>query len=315
VSEKRFLSIEDLEHLPPPQWRIHGIFECDSAVLVAGPAASLKTFVALSWVLSIATGVKWCDRDVKQGKVLYLLGEGKTGLLRRIQAWCAYHNHDVVALRNNFRVSFVVPQLANAIDLKILLQDLENENFSPDIIVIDTFARSFVGKEENSAKELGLWIESIGKLRHLGYTIICLHHTRKNTEQGLMERGNTAFKGGIDTEFILQRHHNQPKKIILTCKKQKEHIEPPPIWLEHLTIHANGDKEGSLVIVPSQAPTKADQAAEHEQLAYEESILTELLENKTFKSDRARAREFANKAGLTEIAAQSRIKRKRKRNT
>jgi hypothetical protein len=120
------------------------------------------------------------------------------------------------------------------------------------------------------------------------------------------------LKGAMDSQFTLQRYHDEPKKLILKCVKQKEHIEPKPMWLERLPICANGDTEGSVVIVPSHAPSEEDRIEAREQLAYEETLIKELLNNSEFVSDRERARALSEKTGLTKIAAQSRISRRRR---
>jgi len=79
---KRFLSLDDLTHLPEPMWCIEGMFEANSLIMLAGPPASYKSFLALSWLLAMASGKEWCGRKTQPAKVLYVLGEGKSSLLK-----------------------------------------------------------------------------------------------------------------------------------------------------------------------------------------------------------------------------------------
>ena len=52
------------------------------------------------------------------------------------------------------------PQLRDSHDLEEVLTEIEKLDERPTLIVLDTFARCFVGGEENSAKEVGEWVEA-----------------------------------------------------------------------------------------------------------------------------------------------------------
>ena len=41
--------------------------------------------------LSLTAGLEFHGRKTKKGKVLYILGEGKNGIMQRIDAWCGVH--------------------------------------------------------------------------------------------------------------------------------------------------------------------------------------------------------------------------------
>lgn len=317
MSTNRFLSIDDLTHLPSPQWLIEGLFEVNSLVMVAGPPASFKSFLAIDWVLSIATGRKWNGKHTVPAKVLYLLGEGKASLLKRLEAWCHYHRvtaAERALLAINFRVTFDVPQLASKSSVDNMLAGLVAEDFQPNVIVVDTFARSFVGLDENSQRDTGLWIESADRLRQLGYTVIFLHHTAKNTEFGLKYRGSTAIMGAMDTAFTLQKDKDVRSLSKLECVKQKDHDEGDPLYFQRVIVRPNPSEEGSIVLIPS---VKMDERFTPEGQSEEKirTVMTSLIEDMSFDSDRARARELARQTGITETAAQGRITRHRQRET
>lgn len=253
-NNSRFLSIDDLINLPTPTWAIEGLFEKNSLVMLAGPAGNYKSFLAIDWVLSMVLGRTWHNRPTLQGKVLYCLGEGKSNLLKRIEAWSHYHQlsqEDRVILNENFRVTFDVPQLASKSSTDNMLAGLVSEGFSPNIVVVDTFARSFVGLDENSQKDTGMWIESADRLRQLGYTVIFLHHTAKNTEFGLKYRGSTAIMGAMDTAFTLSKDNESRQLSKLDCTKQKDHDEGDPLYFQRVIVRVNPREEGSIVLVPT----------------------------------------------------------------
>lgn len=291
---------------------IEGLFEANSLIMLAGPEASYKSFMALDWMMCMITGRKWLGRTTTPAKVLYALGEGKASLLKRIQTWCYYYKiteSEAELLRANFRVTFEVPSMAMKSSVDNMLSGLNHEGFSPTVIVIDTFARSFVGLDENSQKDTGMWIESADRLRQLGYTVIFLHHTSKNTEFGFKYRGSTAIAGAMDTSFVMHKD-NSPSKIKFFCTKQKDHDEGTPLYFNRLIVKPYGDSdEGSVILLPA---ANVDERFTVEGVKLEATIAT-LLGDLSFESDRARARELARRhTGLTEMAAQTRISKARK---
>lgn len=309
----RFLSIDDLQEMPTPKWLIHGMFEVGSLVMLAGPPGSYKSFLALDWVLSMATKRNWHNRPTTPSKVLYVLGEGKASLLKRITAWTHYYGatrSDMEELRQNFRVTFDVPQMASKASVDNMLSQLKAEGFQPDVIVVDTFARSFVGLDENSQKDTGLWVESADRLRQNGYTVIFLHHTAKNTEFGVKYRGSTAIMGAMDTAFTLVRDvESGAGRMVLSCSKQKDHDEGDSIYLQRIAVAREGG-EGSIVLIPA---IRVDSRFTPEGQK-NEKMMKELLTDETYGSDWDRARKLAAELGITETAAQMRLRRWQKTN-
>lgn len=310
----RFLSIDDLTNMPSPKWLIDGLFEMNSLVMLAGPPASYKSFLALDWTLCMATKRKWHGRHTTPAKVLYVLGEGKASLLKRIQAWTHYYNvgkDEIANLKENFRVTFDVPQMASKASVDNLLSGLEHEGFTPDVIVVDTFARSFVGLDENSQKDPGLWVESADRLRQNGYTVIFLHHTAKNTEFGVKYRGSSAIMGAMDTAFTLVRDSQMANRVVLNCTKQKDHDEGDPLYFTRLIVTPDEKDDGSIVLVPSVRVDDRFTKEAVEKEAEMRAVIDGLMQDGSFESDRSRAKELAARTGMTESAAQSRIHRAR----
>lgn len=290
--------------MPAPQWLIEGMFEAKSLIMLAGPSYSFKSFLLLDWLLCMAAGRDWNKRKTVPCKVAYALGEGKSSLLKRIQAWINHNNLSDLELDNiraNFKATFDVPQLASKASTDNLLADMEKENFKPEVIAIDTFARSMVGADENEAKDTGLWIEQADRLRQIGFGVIFLHHTKKSTEFGVQYRGSTAIIGAMDTAMTLVRNGDL---CTLSVTKQKDHDEGPDLRFRRVLVDTGGDDQ-SCVLVP--APILDERFAPAPDPA--DLIIAELRSNKTFESDRARARELASRTGMSEVAAQSRVAR------
>jgi hypothetical protein len=314
---ERFLTIQELGNLPEPKWLIEGLFEQDALVMLVGPPGSFKSFLAIDWALSLATGRPWNGRATEPSRVLYALGEGKASLLKRVQAWVHFNNLtklEYATLNANFRATFNVPQLAVGRLANEFGDALNGDGFNPTVLIIDTLARSYVGKNENDAMDVGVWVDSVDKLRQRGMTVLALHHTKKNVEFGLKERGNTAWMGAMDAAFMLERNPEGYRGFAkLYCTKQKDHMEPPDIWMQHEQIRPRPDAEGSIVLVETSRPGAEEEeakAAEHEALS---GIIDSLLQDASYNSDRARARALAEQTGILETTAHTKIRRSRRR--
>lgn len=306
MAQTRFFSIDDLSHLPKPAWMIEGIFERNSLAMLAGPPGGLKSFMAIDWMLSLATGRKWNDKTVSETKVLYVLGEGKSSLLNRIETWALYHKitaGEREKLVSNFRVTFDVPQMAIKPSVDNMLASLETSGYTPQLICIDTFARSFVGLDENSQKDTGMWVEQAERLRALGFTVLFLHHTAKNTEFGHSFRGSSVILGAMDTAILQVRESET--KVMLKVKKQKDHDEGPAMHFTRLILNAKSSDDGSCVLVPSEFQDERF-SEDHAQM---EAIMAKLLKDPTFVTDKARAEVLANEFAIPLGSAQTKLSR------
>jgi len=87
------LTVDELLALPDPEWLIVGLLVENSLAVLYGPFRSYKSFVAVDWALSLATGIDWCGHQVSQCDVLYILGEGVPGTKLRVVAWLQHHGH------------------------------------------------------------------------------------------------------------------------------------------------------------------------------------------------------------------------------
>jgi hypothetical protein len=212
----RLLKFEDLEKLPRGEWLVDRIIEVNSQVLVYGPSGDGKSFVALGLALSVASGEPWHGRKVKQGPVVYIAAEGGRGILRRVKAW--KRKHPNANIDNAFWV-IDAPQLRNPVERSVLSARLQG--LRPVLIIVDTLARTFVGGDENTAKDMGEWIAGAAKPQaEFGATVLTVHHSGKSKSAG--ERGSSALPAAVDTIIRVEKDGN---RVSLTCEKQKDEDE------------------------------------------------------------------------------------------
>ncbi len=237
----RWWSLDELEASKPPVWLIDNTIVAGSFAMMAGRERSLKSFGVLDMGLSIAANLPWQGMKVQHGPVGYVVAEGRSGITRRVSAWCIARG---VTKPKAFRVLPQPVQMLEPKDVDELLISVLAWPAMPVLIIIDTLARCFVGGDENSAKDMGEFVAACDRLqRGTGATVLIVHHGTK-ADGGA--RGSSALLAAVDTHINVSRDMDA-NRITLKCEKQKDADEFEPMMLEPQIVGLpNG--ESSLVL-------------------------------------------------------------------
>lgn len=235
------------------QYLIKGLLPAECTSSIYGPSGSYKSFLAISWACHIATGKSWDGRRVEQGAVLYVVGEGGTGVPRRIKAWALAHNNgeNVTNLCCINQPVFVAAPL-QVEQLRLAAEHVKQYTGLPVVlIVIDTLARCFGGADENKASDMGLFIAGCDAIKAAtGATVLVVHHSGKDETKGA--RGSSSFRAALDAEFLVKREAVGAKALVLACTKQKdaEEAESRAYDLSERFLYTDADGEDvpSLVV-------------------------------------------------------------------
>jgi hypothetical protein len=213
----RTLTADELEKLPPPQWLLKDRLP-EGQTWMYGEPGSGKTFIALDWALTVAaSGLT----------VLYFVGEGVTGFARRVASWRSLRTSDTSGF-------FAIPQAPHLLNREAI-DTLRNtvDDYSPALIVVDTFARAAVGGDENSAKDVGMAIDALdGLWRDHQCSSLVLHHSNKS---GSGERGSSAIRGAADATWEViaaapeMGIHRGGQAF---CRKMKDAEPPDPVLFQ-----------------------------------------------------------------------------------
>lgn len=229
-------SSDELHQLPEPKWLVHDHIT-DGLSVMYGPPGSGKTFLALDWALSIATGARWHGRDVVHAPVLYVSGEGGGGIARRISAWQAERQQ----FAPRFYAIIGTVQLTSRDHVMALRDDVHTTGAR--LLVVDTLARAMAGADENSAMDMGNAIQGLDWIRRsTGCATLIVHHSGVERTR---PRGSTALYGAADT---LVHVDGDEGKVTVSCEKQKESAQFRR-WNLMLSPRA-----GSCVLVEDHAP-------------------------------------------------------------
>lgn len=221
-------------------WLIEGYFEARSMSLDFGPSAMGKTFVKLDQMLCIAMGLPWMGRKVKRGIVVYIAGEGHSGLARRVQAWCIENGQDPREVARFFRVSqrgiAVLDRHGRTADFLQLVQEMDAiaieahaNGFGIAESVFDTLART-LGGEENSNTDISRYTAALEDLRdRYSCAISVVHHTGK---AGDTPRGAGALEGNFDYVYRIEGNIASLDGMTYKCLKAKDGEKPLPLVFE-----------------------------------------------------------------------------------
>jgi hypothetical protein len=287
-------SIDDVLHESSPEWRIERLLPVGALSMIYAPQEQFKTFFGLDLALSVAYGLDFHGRRVKQGPTIYVLGEGRGGLKNRILAWM--QEHDIVRVPSAFFVLEAV-QFNRRDDVQKLRAQIDSLNVEPAMLFIDTFARCAVGVDENDAMHVGTWIDAVTGLQHsMRVDVVALHHAQKGSNDGgpVRERGSSAFIGAVDTVIRLAK---KSQKVKVTCEKQKdaEHFAPFTLAVRIMPLGTNehGEAASSCVLVDPEDP-----GAERNQLGNGHRVMLSSLSE--FPDQTASRGEWVQKTGIKE---------------
>ena len=270
---------EVVNDIRPPEYLIDGVIEVETWGEIFGDPGSCKTFVALSMLLSVASGEPWYGHAVKQGTVVYIVGEGRQGVARRLGAWGKHHEVNLATLP--FFMSSAPAALtdpSSAAEVAETIANITPQNEPPAMIVIDTLARNFGPGDENATRDMSVFVANLD--RYLGNSCvrIVVHHSGHGDKT--RSRGNSALKGAVDFQFCLT------KKADGTVEMSNPKMKDAPEWqvpkrFKPRTVIVGGDFndpiESIVLEITDQAPEEANAVSAKMQAAVD--LLRELYDD------------------------------------
>jgi len=237
----------DME-LREPVFIVDKLIEENVLALIYGEPESGKSLLTLDISCCVATGLPFHGQQVREGGVVYIAGEGFSGLKRRLTAWeklnkisikdaPLYLSNMPAALTDPFSVSEVLSAI----------EEVAEQAGNPQLIVIDTLARNFGAGDENSTRDMSQFINGLDVIKnHYQCTILIVHHSGLS-DKG-RARGSSALKGAVDVQFQVEAdgiHHT------LSCQKAKDMEKPDPLYFERVSVDVMKTQQGEIVTSPA----------------------------------------------------------------
>jgi hypothetical protein len=180
---------------PSPSWIVKGVLPRAELVVLFGESGSGKSFIALDIAAAIDRGIAWRGKRVRQGRVVYICAEGAGGFRNRLVAYQHAHQCEL-----GIGVIANAPNLLQREDALEVCRAIGRA----DVVIIDTFAQTTPGGNENAAEDMGKALAHCkGIHRATGALVILVHHAGKDLTRGA--RGWSGLKAAADAELEVLR--------------------------------------------------------------------------------------------------------------
>lgn len=257
-SESNIIRANDLKFLTAPEYvsSTYPIYH-QGLNAVVGASGAGKSFVTLDAVASLASD---------KLPVVYIAAEGLHGYSGRWEAWKQFHKRDSDHLFF-YKQEVIMTRPEN---MQPFIQEIAP--YRPQLVVVDTVARCMTGADENSTREMGLFVASCYQLiNQMGCGVLVVHHTGKD---GTM-RGSNALRGACDSVMFLSRSDDTIKlsNSYDDGGKNKHGAELPTRYLKLLPQSVTVDNElyESAVIIETDRVVQSpdDKLSKNQQLILE----------------------------------------------
>lgn len=237
----------------PLDWRIAGMFEDDSILLIVGDPSAGKSFLALDMAACIASGTAFHGRKAKQGPVVYIAGEGRNGIARRRAAWEIRNEIDLADAP--LYMSSGAANIGDPESTGEVLRAIEATGQTPALVVLDTLNRNMAG-DENSTPDMRQFIQCCDEIRTAyNCTVALVHHTGHGDKS--RARGSSVLHGAIDTTYHVTK--DAAGIVTVECTRMKDGPIPDPFAFTFQTVelgfkNEDGSEATSAVLHPTGVP-------------------------------------------------------------
>lgn len=216
------LNLQSIKHLLAQSyhsnWLIENFLEKESIGMLFGEPGTYKSFLAMDLAFCVGSGIDWNDKPVVQGDVIYLAGEGFSGIQKRFRALEKKYKR---AARNVF-ISSKPAELIDRDSVNEVLDLVKNNTSNPALIIIDTMHRNFGSGDESSSRDFGIFMKHLDLIKsETSATILFIHHPGHGGKGH--SRGSSAIRASLDAEYQVKK---QGDGVELICSKMKEFEEP-----------------------------------------------------------------------------------------
>lgn len=245
----------DIDPAPRKDWTVFNFIGAGELSCIPAAPATAKSAIAGDIGCHVAAGREWFGRRVSPGGVLYVAAERSAVVKRRFAAFRKYHQLDGLALgvvSGSVDLRSSAQSATDILDLAKRLADAKEADVT--LIILDTVSRCMAGGDENSSKDMGMFLRNVEHVQASGAHVLMLHHIPADGQQ--RPRGHGALLAACDTTFHIEQSGNVRT---LTVKKSNDADEGERVafTLESVELHYDeetGVTTGAPVVVPFDGP-------------------------------------------------------------
>jgi hypothetical protein len=192
---------------------------------------------------ALATGRNWFNVPTKQSRVAFVAGEGRNGIILRLQG---LNQHYRTPVEDEFFHIIPRPIKVN-IEREVtqLLEAFDRIKFAPQLIVFDTKSANMEGSD-NDAAIINQFIDQLRRIeRYHHCTILIIDHTGHGFKT--RPRGASHQMGAADGVYMVEYDKETEEGKFYTSKDPKDSPTPNEIRFTRTVIDLNdySDEEGN----------------------------------------------------------------------
>lgn len=228
-----YASLEPAPHL------IDGLVPCSSLSVLFAASGDGKSFWSIAAGCAIGLGEDFRELRTREGRVVYLVLEGRSGFRRRLAAWMKYHDRsdvpmDVIDAGIDLTVELDAAQIALVI----------KATGGADLLIVDTLAQATAGQDENSSEAVGRMIRHCQKIiETTGVSVLLVAHAGKDRGKGI--RGHSSLHAAADSVLEIRRD-GDIRTLVVVKSKDGEEGAAYPFRLKSVAL-AGPDADGVIV--------------------------------------------------------------------
>lgn len=247
--ESRLMDLGSIEPVLSSNYLVKGWLDRGCLSVIYGPSNAGKTFVALDLAAHVAANQPWRGLKVNGGPVLYIANEGGAGVRNRL---AAIKKERPELAKASFALLPTNVDLHGNGDAFAICDALPFDDLA--LIVVDTLARSMGSGDENTAKDMALFIRNCDIIRQwTDAHVMLIHHTGKDEGRGA--RGSSALRAAVDNEIQVTA------KGEILSRKQRDQEAPKALYFKLRPVTLGEDKDGDPVtsaVVDATNPPKPE---------------------------------------------------------
>jgi len=265
------------------EWLIKRLLPAQGLATIYGPPGCGKSFLALDAAMHIALGWEWFGRKARPGVVVYIAAEAGIGMCKRVAAFKQHHDltgHIDLALIT------VAPNLGSKEgDTRLLIREIKAQSGDLRLpiraILIDTLARVAPGVNENSAAEMGIFIDNALMLGEaFNCVAVAVHHSGKDTDRGM--RGSSALHGACDAEWQVTDANGIRSATLVKMKDGEDGLSWTfSLGVKEVSVDEDGEPVTSCFVVPETSPRHVKKVSERRKPIGQKKLLLDAVRRAT----------------------------------
>lgn len=277
--EEQFTAADwfEIAKQPPVEHLIDGLVPEEGLTVFAAESEAGKSFVVVDWAMRLVHGpFEWLGRKIEPGSVIYLSGEGGSGLGARLRAWQSDRDTSAEAAGGRYcAITSGIPSIDDKKGRKNFAAFVEaivdQWKGPPALIVVDTLSTALAAGDENDAKVVAPVVRFLGDIqKRYGCAVLVVHHFVKPDRNASATkvskhavRGSGALTANVDAVLSITLDTDGVRRLVTLKQRDGEKLGPLRFRLSKVETgrkRRDGRLETSCIVIPAAGEALVDPA-------------------------------------------------------